>query len=90
MLGNELAASYGCHSLSRVRLSKRRGKTAKSAMNSRLVVKHREMTEDEMYAQVQCTCAESWIIDNFLGYKSLSSVHTCTIMKAYYESMNIM
>ena len=36
----------------RVRLSKRRGKTAKSAMNSKLVVKHREMVEDEIYAQV--------------------------------------
>ena len=36
----------------RVRLSKRRGKGARSAMNSKLVVKHREMTEDEVYAQV--------------------------------------
>ena len=36
----------------RVRLSKCRGRTAKSTMNSKLVVKHREMTEDEIYAQV--------------------------------------
>lgn len=35
----------------RVRLNKRRSK-AKSAMNSKLVVRHREMTEDENYAQV--------------------------------------
>ena len=40
----------------RVRLSKRRGKTAKSAMNSKLVVRHREMTEDEVYAQVITIC----------------------------------
>ncbi len=36
----------------RVRLSKRRGKSAKSAMNSKLVVKHRELTEEEVVAQV--------------------------------------
>ena len=36
----------------RVRLSKRRSKTTKSAMNSKLVVRHRELTEDEIYAQV--------------------------------------
>lgn len=35
----------------RVRLNKRRTK-AKSAMNSKLVVKHRDLTEDEVYAQV--------------------------------------
>ncbi|XP_064404030.1 RNA polymerase II-associated factor 1 homolog [Halichondria panicea] len=35
----------------RVRLSKRRGKSAKSAMNSKLVVKHRELVEDEVMAQ---------------------------------------
>ncbi len=37
----------------RVRLSKRRGKSAKSAMNSKLVVKHRELVEDEVMAQVK-------------------------------------
>lgn len=42
--------------LLRVLLSKRRGRTAKSAMNSKLVVKHREMTEDELYAQVNKYC----------------------------------
>lgn len=36
----------------RVRLSKRRSKATKSAMNSKLVVRHREMNEDEIYAQV--------------------------------------
>lgn len=35
-----------------VRLSKRRTKTTKSAMNSKLIVKHRELTEEEVYAQV--------------------------------------
>ena len=35
-----------------VRLSKRRTKATKSAMNSKLVVKHRELTEEEIYAQV--------------------------------------
>ena len=43
---------YVCSTVARVRLSKRRGKAARSAMNSKLVVKHREMTEDEVYAQV--------------------------------------
>ena len=39
----------------RVRLSKRRTKASKSAMNSKLVVRHRELNEEEMYAQVrQC------------------------------------
>ena len=38
--------------VSRVRLSKRRSKATKSAMNSKLVVRHREMNEDEIYAQV--------------------------------------
>eukprot|EP00731_Ephydatia_muelleri_P028172 Em0019g1045a len=35
----------------RVRLTKRRGKTTRSAMNSKLIVKHREMTDDELLAQ---------------------------------------
>ncbi|CAI8045907.1 RNA polymerase II-associated factor 1 homolog [Geodia barretti] len=35
----------------RVQLRKRRGRTGKSAMNSKLIVKHRDMTEDEVYAQ---------------------------------------
>lgn len=33
-------------------MSKRRGKAARSAMNSKLVVRHRDMTEDEVLAQV--------------------------------------
>jgi len=33
-------------------LSKRRGKAARSAMSSKLVVRHRDMTEDEVLAQV--------------------------------------
>ena len=36
-----------------VRLTKRRGKTTRSAMNSKLIVKHREMTDDELLAQVR-------------------------------------
>ena len=40
--------------LCRVQLRKRRGRTGKSAMNSKLIVKHREMTEEEIYAQVCC------------------------------------
>lgn len=39
--------------LSRVRLSKRRGKAARSAMNSKLVVRHRDMTDEEVMAQVR-------------------------------------
>ena len=39
--------------LYRVRLSKRRWRATHSAMNSKLVVKHREMTDDEIYAQVR-------------------------------------
>ena len=39
---------------SRVQLRKRRGRSGKSAMNSKLIVKHRDMTEDEVYAQVCC------------------------------------
>ena len=35
----------------RVRLNKRRTRV-KSAMNSKLIVKHRNMTEDEVFAQV--------------------------------------
>ena len=51
--GNE--DSEGSLSLfSRVQLRKRRGRTGKSAMNSKLIVKHRDMTEDEVYAQVCC------------------------------------
>lgn len=38
----------------RVRLNKRRTR-AKSAMNSKLLVRHREMTEQESYAQVMQT-----------------------------------
>ena len=34
-------------------MSKRRSKTTKSAMNSKLIVKHRELTEEEIYAQVR-------------------------------------
>ena len=50
--------------VSRVRLSKRRSKATKSAMNSKLVVRHREMNEDEIYAQVyRYTCVCDCIID---------------------------
>ena len=38
--------------LFRVRLSKRRSKSTKSAMNSKLIVRHRELTDDELFAQV--------------------------------------
>ena len=41
-----------CAVLCRVRLSKRRSKTTKSAMNSKLIVRHRELNEEEVYAQV--------------------------------------
>lgn len=47
----------------RVRLNKRRTR-AKSAMNSKLMVKHRDMTEDEIYAQeVRLTQLEPVVLE---------------------------
>lgn len=60
----------------RVRLSKRRGKSAKSAMNSKLVVKHRELTEEEVVAQVgdiNIYCGITVTVVTFKSYSAFRS-----------------